>query len=168
MIGFFSRGIISLAFFTTPIMAFAQKSINYIAVELDSASHQIAVDYAQRNMPWEDAKLIAHHMTILHHTGLRVTPDDPLVGEKDYVLAWAMAHEGENITLVATEVGHSDRAFALRIAETSAPSRNRIKHVTLATNPTTGGSAVDSNYITEWKELPRPMMLSGKVTIYYK
>lgn len=146
----------------------AQHDIHYIAVELDDESKQKATHYAETHLPWADANIIAHHMTILHHSGLRATPDDPEVAAKDYVLAWAMAHEGQSVTLTATEVGHSSQAFALLITATTAPSRNRSKHITLATNPTTGGSAVDSNYICHWELLPEPMELKGKVTIYYK
>lgn len=148
--------------------AFAQRSIHYIALELDVPSQQRAAQFAEANLPWADAKVIAHHMTILHYTGLRCTPDDPEVASKDYVLNWALAHEGETFKLIATQVGHSDRAFALRITDTYAPSRNRIKHITLATNNATGGSAVDSNYITAWSDLSEPLTLTGKVTIFYK
>lgn len=149
-------------------LCFAGRPIHYVALELDSLSRQVVLQYAQSRMPWTEAEIIAHHMTILHYTGLRATPDDPDVASKDYVLAWALEHEGEMIALTATEIGHSDRAFALRITDTMAPSRNRIKHITLATNPTTGGTAVDSNYITHWELLPWPLVLTGRVTIYYR
>lgn len=154
--------------------AYAQGQLHYIALELDSLSRQRVTDYAQTHLPWADASVIAHHMTMLHHTGLRTSfPAERTerkiaeIAEQDYVLAWALAHEGEVVTLVATEVGHSDRAFALRITDTVAPSRNRIKHITLATNPA-GGSAVDSNYIVDWTPLPEPFVLQGRVTIFYK
>lgn len=147
--------------------AFAQKGINYICLELDSVSHAIAADYAEKNLPWPDAQAIAHHMTILHHTGLRCAPDDPELAAKDYVLAWAKEHEGEDLLLTVTEVGHSDKAFALRVTDVAAPSRNRIKHITLATNRATGGKAVDSNYITHWETLEKPLTLKAKVVFFY-
>lgn len=146
----------------------AQRSIEYIALELDDASRQRVVAYAESHLPWADASVIAHHMTIVHHTGFRALPDAPNLAESDYILAWALAHEGETFTLTATAVGHTDRAFALRITETEAPSRNRIKHITLATNPAAAGRAVDSNYITDWEPLDAPLLLKGKVTIYYR
>lgn len=146
----------------------AQRSIEYIALELDDASRQRVVAYAESHLPWADASVIAHHMTIVHHTGFRALPDAPNLAESDYILAWALAHEGETFTLTATAVGHTDRAFALRITETEAPSRNRIKHITLATNPAAAGRAVDSNYITDWDPLDAPLLLKGKVTIYYR
>lgn len=148
--------------------AFAQRNIEYIALELDDASRQRVVAYAKTHLPWADAHVIAHHMTIVHHTGFRALPEAPNLAERDYILAWALAHEGETFVLTATEVGHSDRAFALRITETEAPSRNRIKHITLATNPAAGGRAVDSNYITDWTPLDAPLVLTGKVTVYSK
>lgn len=159
--------LLFLILFTCSMMK-AQRPIHYIAVELDSVSRQKVVAYAETHLPWEKAEIIAHHMTLLHHTGLRAAPDDPEVAQKDYVLAWALAHEGEEATMSATEVGHSHQAFAIHVTSTQAPSRNRIKHVTLATNPATGGSAVDSNNIVHWELLPEPMELRGKVTIYYK
>ena len=148
--------------------AFAQRNIEYIALELDSASRQRVVAYAENHLPWADAHVIAHHMTIVHHTGFRALPEAPNLAEHDHILAWALAHEGETFALAATEVGHTDRAFALRVTETEAPSRNRIKHITLATNPTAGGRAVDSNYITDWTPLDAPLILTGKVTVYSK
>lgn len=148
--------------------AFAQRNIEYIALELDDASRQRVVAYAETNLPWADAHVIAHHMTIVHHTGFRAMPDSPDLAEHDHILAWALAHEGETFALAATEVGHTDRAFALRVTETEAPSRNRIKHITLATNPAAGGRAVDSNYITDWTPLDAPLILTGKVTVYSK
>lgn len=146
--------------------SFAQRSIEYIALELDEASRQRVVAFAEAHLPWTDGRIIAHHMTIIHHTGFRAQPDAPDLAERDYILAWALAHEGETFALTATEVGHTDRAFALRVTETEAPSRNRIKHITLATNPATEGRAVDSNYITDWTPLDEPMLLTGRVTIY--
>lgn len=148
--------------------ATAQRSIEYIALELDDASRQLVTEYAETHLPWADARVIAHHMTIVHHTGFRAAPDAIDLAERDYVLAWALAHEGQSFSLTATEVGHSDKAFALRITDVLAPSRNRIKHITLATNNATGGRAVDSNYITAWTPLDAPLVLTGKVTIYYK
>lgn len=152
----------------TAEFALAQQRIHFIALELDSVSQQRVKAYAEAHLPWPNANVVAHHMTMLHHTNLRAEPTDPDAADKDYVLGWAMAHEGETFTLTATQVGHSNRAFALRITDTPVPSRNRIKHITLATNPATGGSAVDSNYILAWNDLPEPFVLTGKLTIYYK
>lgn len=151
----------------TSATATAQRSIHYIALELDDASRQRVVEYAEGHLPWADANVIAHHMTILHRSGLRCQPDDPDVATKDYVLAWALEHEGEDFSFTASEVGHSDRAFALRVTDVPVPSRNRIKHITLATNRATGGSAVDSNNIYSWTLLDDPMTLRGRLTIYY-
>lgn len=148
--------------------SFAQRNIEYIALELDDASRQRVVAYAEAHLPWPDARVIAHHMTIVHHTDFRALPDTPDLADHDSVLAWALAHEGETFALTATEVGHTDHAFALRITETEAPSRNRIKHITLATNLSAGGRAVDSNFITEWTLLDAPLILKGKVTVYDK
>lgn len=148
--------------------SFAQQSIEYIALELNDASRQRVIAYAEAHLPWADAHVIAHHMTIVHHTGFRADPDAPDLPEHDYILNWALAHRDETFTLTATAAGHSDRAFALRITETEAPSRNRIKHITLATNPATGGRAVDSNDILDWVPLDVPLVLTGKVTVYEK
>lgn len=162
------RTLFVLLTFLSTAAAFAQQALNYIALELDSCSRQLVAEYAANHLPWTDAHIIAHHMTILHHTGLRASLTDTDIAAKDYTLAWALAHEGETYTLVATEVGHSDRAFALHITDTPVPSRNRIKHVTLATHTAAGGSAVDSNYIVDWQLLPEPLVLTGRVTMYYK
>lgn len=146
----------------------AQKTLSYVALELDEASHERVAVWAENHLPWTTDKILAHHMTIVHHTGLRTTMDDPDVAANDHVLAWAMAHEGETFDLTVSEVGVSDKAFALLVSDADVPSRNRMRHITLATNPATGGKAVDSNYITQWQPLQEPMKLKGKVTFFYK
>ena len=153
---------------TAPLSIKAQGEIEYVAVELDSASHAMLADYAGAHLPWPDARIIAHHMTIIHHTGMRCSPADSQRALKDYVLDWALSHEGETVELLATEVGASDKAFAMLITDTSVPSRNALKHITLATHTAAGGKAVDSNFITLWSELPEPLKLRGKVTVFYK
>lgn len=155
-----------------PQISHAKGDLHYIAIVLDEASQQRAEAYARQHLPWADAKVIAHHMTMLHYTGLRVDPaqieEHPELLAEDYVLSWALAHEGETFQLTATEVGYSDKAFALHVTDTPVPSRNRIKHITLATHPAAGGSAVDSNFIAHWQPLAEPLQLTGTINIFYK
>lgn len=139
-----------LVFFT--FVCRAQK-LSYAAVVLDSASHALLCEFTNQHLPWPDAKIYCHHSTIAHHSN--ITPD---------ILAWVTEHEGEHITLLCTEMGVSQKAFALKVEPTSAiPCVNAIRHITLATNPATDGHAVDSNYIPLWHPLHQPFLVQGTI-----
>lgn len=135
------------------------QSLSYAAVVLDSASQQKLKVWASERLPWakDDSKLYCHHSTIAHHTN--ITPE---------VLQWCEEHAGEIYTLVCTEVGYSNLAFALRVECPEVPCVNAIRHVTLATHTSNGGQAVDSNNILYWQPLSHELTLSGKVSLIYK
>jgi len=63
----------------------------------------------------------------------------------------------------ATHIGISDKAIALKVnIETDKiKSKNDIPHITLAYNKNGGAKPKDSNYITDWQELKRPIKIRG-------
>ena len=134
----------------------AERAINYVALVLDEQSQSRLKELAAAHMPWADATIRCHHMTIAHHTNMN-----------DSILAWVSAHEGETFSITATHYGHTDKALAVKVDAGVVPSMNALTHVTLAFNPSAGGSAVDSNYITTWTTMPEPIELTGTVAVVY-
>ena len=91
------------------------------------------------------------HMTIVYNN------------KSEIAQAWAKAtapRVGEDVLLRATHVGMSDKAIAIRV--NGEMSANAIPHITIACSPT--GKPVDSNKITNWREIV-PFTISGKIDV---
>jgi hypothetical protein len=134
----------------------------YSAVVLDDKSQQVLKDFALdpatnvkvnsirlpihvRDNGW---KVYCHHMTI----NMGVLPEHL----KSYL--------DSDQKLEAFAVGVSDKAVAVKVMGTMAGhSKNDIPHVTIAVNAKGGGKPVDSNKITQWTKLEKPIKLSGIV-----
>ena len=99
----------------------------------------------------DDWRKYTSHMTIVYNN------------KSEIAQAWAKAtapRVGEDVLLKATHVGVSDKAIAIRVnGEISA---NVIPHITIACSPT--GKPVDSNKITNWREIV-PFTISGKIDV---
>ena len=91
------------------------------------------------------------HMTIIYNN------------KSEIAQAWAKAtapRVGENVLLKVTHVGVSDKAIAIRV--NGEMSANAIPHITIACSPT--GKPVDSNKITNWREIV-PFTISGRIDV---
>lgn len=112
----------------------------YTALVLNPESRALLLEKFQAELPagWE---VIAHHMTI------NLGSANDLVGT-----------EGEAVVVM---LGKSDKAIAVEVTS-KIPSKNAIKHVTLAVNKAGGGKAKDSNNITNWEPVS-PISLRGRV-----
>lgn len=132
------------------------EGISYTAIVLDEPSGQLLNEFAFEQMPWEDNTIYCHHSTIAHYTKLT-----------DDVLRWVKQHQNEEVELTVEAVGHSDKAFAVRVSCDGVPCTNAIRHITLATNNKMGGTAVDSNYIEDWVNLEKTFKVKGRVSIIY-
>ena len=135
------------------------ENILYLGLELDGESKLIAKLLAKKKineLGWNNVNYLCHHMTISFHTNF----------DED-ILVWFERNEGKEFPLAATEIGYSDKALALKV-ETSVPSTNVLKHITLCTNIGTNGKPKDSNDITQWEKLVIPINLQGIVKAYYK
>lgn len=116
--------------------------IHYSAVVLTQMSQAALLAIVGQPEGW---KAFAHHMTIIYGQGLPAS----LKGDA-----------GKEIKLVATHVGRSDKAVAVKVA--GYYSNNEIPHVTVAVNITEGGKPVDSNKIGDWQSI-EPIDLYGMV-----
>ena len=102
------------------------------------------------NIP-DDWRKYTDHMTIIYNN------------KSEIAQAWAKAtapRVGEDVLLKATHVGVSDKAIAIRV--NGEMSANAIPHITIACSPT--GKPVDSNKITNWREIV-PFTISGKIDV---
>jgi predicted kinase len=127
-----------------PMFKNRPKKIAMVVLDEDSQTKLVT---ALRHYVPEGWEIIAHHMTISFGKGL---PKDM---EED---------KGKTVTLVASEIGVSDMAVAVKVH--GFPSDNEIPHVTLAVNREGGGKPVMSNKITNWKRLNSHINLRGVVT----
>ena len=99
----------------------------------------------------DDWRKYTDHMTIIYNN------------KSEIAQAWAKAtapRVGEDVLLKATHVGVSDKAIAIRV--NGEMSANAIPHITIACSPT--GKPVDSNKITNWREIV-PFTISGKIDV---
>ena len=98
-----------------------------------------------------DWRKYTDHMTIIYNN------------KSEIAQAWAKAtapRVGEDVSLRATHVGVSDKAIAIHV--NGEMSANAIPHITIACSPT--GKPVDSNKITNWREID-PFTISGRIGV---
>jgi hypothetical protein len=129
-------------------------NITYSAVVLDQDSIDLLLStFVYPNPEISNWKIVCDHMTIC-------------MGELPEHLKryWL----GEEVTITARKIGISDKSVAVKVTgffhlqkSDSEDDLARFPHVTLAINPI-DAKPVDSNYITEWKDI-KPLKLRGMV-----
>ena len=124
----------------------------YFGIFLDDTSTKLLKEKFEKIIP-KDWKLFCHHMTISFNNKSSEA-NDCLNHYQDRI--------GENINIIATHLGMSDDAIAVRIAYKDKTT-NKIPHITIATPK--NGKPVNSNFIKEWKLLKEPIQLSGIIKI---
>lgn len=87
-------------------------------------------------------KIYIDHCTLLHISQLH---------DNSEIYNYLNDRIGEKYEIVINGIGISDKAVAFRVAEYSVVCVNEIPHITIATF--NGGKPVDSNNITEWKDI---------------
>lgn len=133
------------------------EDVLYISLVLTEDSKRNLINRTMCYAPeWENGQIIAEHHTIAFYTS----------GLTEEIFNWAVKNEGRNFEVYAVEYGISDKVFAVRL-ETNIPCANENKHITVMINKETGGKAVDSNYITDWFNMP-VLPLNGYVKFNYK
>lgn len=126
---------------------------NYVALLDNETSEYINASFSEI-IPRNWIPNIDHHMTIC--SGINSQEELKFIG-REY---------GSKHSMEVVAVGISEDAIALKV-ETSIPSKNKIKHITLATP--IKGKPYESNNITDWYELDEPFQVFGKITrVKYK
>jgi len=120
----------------------------YCGVELDTKSVELLKKHFPPVPGWTP---IYHHMTI----SLGSLKNSPISAIHDV---------GSKVTLQVISVGQDRRAYAVGV--TGYPSINTNPHVTLCIAPNC--KPKDSNEIAEWRPLPEPLTISGKVEEFTK
>jgi hypothetical protein len=115
----------------------------YTAVVLDNNSRMALYQYAPSGKEWSK---IAHHMTI--------NMGPAAVGP-------AAAMVGQAAVLVGRAIAYDDKVVAVQV-ETTVPSTNSIKHVTIAVNRSNGGKPFMSNHLVNWHPID-PITLKGVI-----
>jgi len=122
----------------------------YTALVLDEDSHaQLLKLFLFHPVVPLDWKIICHHMTI-NPGPAESGPAADLVGQQ--------------FEVVAKNFAEDNRVIAVAV-ESSVPSNNKIKHITVAVNVNGGGKSQHSNELTNWTPLVQPLVLRGVVQV---
>lgn len=119
-------------------------NVSYSAVVLDERSKERLIKRFASNIP-KDWEIIAHHMTI------NLGEIDPEY--EKYI--------GMTVRLTVNDFAMDDKVAAVGVS--GFDSKNAKPHITLAVNRKEGGKPVMSNYLTDWKRIERPFLITGKV-----
>lgn len=121
----------------------------YSAVLLDEKSHEKLVKWAQekfKTLKADKWEIIAHHMTIK-------------MGE---LPSYLVDDKGTRQKLEANAFAYDDKVIAVRVS--GYFTTNKTPHITVAVNRGRGGKPVQSNNLTNWQPLEKPIVLSGVVS----
>jgi hypothetical protein len=120
----------------------------YTAVVLDNVSKAKLLRELIYRIP-KDWKIYAHHMTI------NMGPLHKGPAANDYTV-------GDEVSMDVVSFAQNDLVLAVKV-ESDIPSKNDIKHITVAVNVDDGGKPRMSNDLTEWQPIDRALVLFGKV-----
>lgn len=95
------------------------------------------------------------HVTLLHSS---IAKYHPQLEVRLEALTWMQA--GNYITFEVNGIGESHNALAFRCNIMPYYCANKVPHITICTF--NGGKPVDSNYITEWKNI-EPIVVEAKL-----
>jgi hypothetical protein len=127
----------------------------YFGVFLDDISREKLNDLALKVVE-PDWKLFCHHMTIAFNDGSE---------KAQHAYDNYKRFFGKSVDIYATHIGKSKDAIALKV-DYKYGTLTSFPHITLATPQ--GGKPVNSNYITNWTELNKPIKLTGIIKSFNK
>jgi hypothetical protein len=122
-----------------------KKKISYTAIVLDEKSREKLMGIVEPPESWD---ILCHHMTI--NLGEAKPEFARMVGKQVSIV----------IESAAIDFGIGVMAVGVN---TDIPSKNDVKHITVAVNRSIGAKPKDSNKLTSWVPMT-PMVLSGKIT----
>ena len=127
----------------------------YIGVFLDEETKKQLKTLTKKVLD-DNWKLYCHHMTIAFNDGSNKALSLYNI-YKEYF--------GTKTEITATHIGVSKDAIAVKV-DFKGQTMNKTPHVTLATP--IDGKPVNSNYITEWQPLIKPIKLTGIFSSFNK
>ena len=130
----------------------------YLGVFLDEESKKRLKDLAEDLdiIPDNSWKLYCHHMTLAYN-------DKSQKAENMFSIYDSSL--GADVSMETREIGISDKAIAVKIKWGHA-TLNKVSHITIAVSPE--GKPVDSNNIINWKQLDKPIALTGQIGYFGK
>lgn len=131
-------------------------NFHYFGLFLDTDTKNRLMDILTDNIDYNIALGVADKIFIDHCTLLHVSQ---LHGNSE-IYNYLKGYVGEKFQIVINGVGISDKAMAFRVDEKSVVCVNDIPHITIATFR--GGKPVDSNGITNWKDI-EPIIITVKL-----
>ena len=135
-----------MTFYYRPTVAEAFASVEYIMTEVNYG-------WLFRSLHrWSASMMVL--MMILHIFRVYLTGEIDPEYEKYLGLA---------VRLTVNDIAMDDKVIAVGVSS-GINSHNVKAHITLAVNKTNGGKPVMSNYLTNWENLRRPLLLRGKIT----
>ena len=96
-------------------------------------------------------RIFMDHCTLLHKSQLK--------GNEE-LQSYLESNLGKSISIRLVAVGISDKAMAFKVEGVDNICANKVPHITIATFR--GGNPVDSNGITNWKDI-KPIVVTVKL-----
>lgn len=121
----------------------------YTALVLTEKSHEKLVRRLHSLLP-EGWEVVAHHMTI----NMGNISNGPLARHRGVL--------GTYESLVVVGWAKDEKVLAVCV-ESTIPSSNKTKHITVAVNRDGGGKPFHSNNLTGWEPLEEPFSLRGEI-----
>lgn len=122
----------------------------YTAVVLTEQSRNQLLQELQGLIP-DGYDIVAHHMTICMADAQSMQLQERL---------------GEEVELQIIEYDLDQRVVAVKV-QTEIPSKNVVKHITVAVNKKEGGKPVHSNQLSNWRKLSTELAVRGYIQEIY-
>lgn len=129
------------------------KDFEYIGLVIDNDTRE-----GLKNIipPIDNIKMFLHHVTLLH-----VSKKEEYRGNIEYLEYL----EGEYFPIEITHIGWSDKAMAFKV-NVPFSTASKTPHMTIGTF--NGASPVTSNFITNWFQLEKKIIIKGRVYIHMR
>lgn len=120
----------------------------YTALVLSEKSHKYLVSKLHKLIP-EGWEIVAHHMTV----NMGSISSGPCAKDTKLLLNSLQS-------CVVSSWSMDERVLAVGV-ESTLPSNNTVKHITVAVNRAGGGKPFHSNELKDWKPIEEPFGLFG-------
>ena len=132
------------------------KNYQYYGLFLGTDTKNMLMDNLTDNIDYNIALGVADRIFIDHCTLLHKSQLDSNGNLQSYL----ESSLGKSMSIKLVAVGISDKSMAFKVEGVDNICANEISHITIATFR--GGNPVDSNNITEWKDI-EPILIETKL-----
>ena len=132
------------------------KNFEYYALFLGTDNKNMLMDTLTDNIDYNIALGVADRIFIDHCTLLHKSQLD----SNENLQSYLESNLGKPMSIKLVAVGISDKSMAFKVEGVDNICANEVPHITIATFR--GGNPVDSNKITEWKDI-EPIIIETKL-----